>query len=292
MTNKIYKSPETLPLYNWVKIHESEPFDLRYLYKFDKDEEPPAIEDFEKLFKIYQNIIYKLKDFDTKLMSLFVNFEIENVKLRSIYLSNQLNRLLNEPEIKPKFDKANKLLFAYLNELAESNEDFEISIYSFSNEYTKIWKQNFKSEVPKFLHKFKGIGFHIFEQYEMFLKDFTIVEKMTAKQVSFIDMFFTHEILKVPNLNALNKLLEPVFAENNNIENWLRIRAILFNSQNLKYKSKSKDEGDYLKTLIEFQQILEINIDMKDITLAEFQAYRSKSFETIEKLKQKNHGTI
>ena len=106
---KLYKSLNTIPIYNFYQIQQEN--DFRYLIKGDVDE-LPEMEPEKKHFEIYENMFSELKNLDDSLQIVYIKL----IKLFSQYLSFGTEKLRTKINI--KFNN-------YLKKIAENNTNFE-----------------------------------------------------------------------------------------------------------------------------------------------------------------------
>lgn len=289
----IYTRLDTLPLRNFLEISKGENLQLQYLYKIDIDSNNIQItdkEEFERLYNVYNNLLFERRLNDNSLLISFVAFKSKNLEILSKFLINDVKGLKNEPKTDIKLDIAGNLLNNFLNELERPERKFLLDVFYFNENYAEIYKKLFPNkEIPVFFNELKGLKFHILEQYFIFSSKFDKIIQSFITSPVFIDTFFLHKVTYTDSLRQLNKILEKSFIVSGNTEKWLYIRNNLFDLQNINYIDEKKNETNYIDVIYSLQNYLEISIDVKSITVAEFESLQilaEKKQKELKKLKK------
>ena len=177
---------------NWYELNKSiseKKPEFRWLLKFDIDEGFPNFENIDILIDIYTSLLTELSNVDVKILKNWHLFRVANLQLKIKVNQNNINELKNHPETKIKFDDAEIKLHNYFEAYLNTYKDIQINIFSFKKDYVKIWIETFKEQPPEFVHEFKDLAFHIFEQWKDEVKHLNIKNILTS--ASFMNLFFT-----------------------------------------------------------------------------------------------------
>jgi hypothetical protein len=150
--------------------------------------------------------------------------------------------------------------------------------------YEKIWANAFNSDVPEWLHKMKDEKFHYFVQYRKLAKD--IAADDVAELNLFVNVFFEKSKVKIDKIKPLNEILYSDLG-GQSIE-WINARQKIFNLSNLDCKSKS--ESNYIKDVMQLNQITGMTHDSKTITVNEYHELINIAEEKIRH--SKKHGKV
>lgn len=296
-----YDDINELPLRNLIQILDKN--DLKYLQKFDNEPKKLTNKQYPEVKKIYENIIYQIKDLDVQLQLLNFNFLLENEKAILYFFKKNHQLLLKRigkkinKVVKFRFLKAEKTFKNYLSELDKRFESFKIIEFSTKYKTKKDFKEQFKRIIginDKDLEPFFEIEkFYDFQEY------FSYIDKFLPKKYHnvlkdnvLILHFFKATEIKINSLVELNEYFFKVFKELNRYEDYVLMRKRYFRINNIRASEKEIEQKDIWDSIAAIEIYTKVRIDINNDTFAKFIALRNLVTEKIkeeEKLMKKTN---
>jgi len=281
---KVYKNKYELPIWNWIMISENG-FNLKYLLKKNTrlNKKKNNI-----LYKTYLHILDSLEEMEFKLLQKYVIWQASLTTFRADILKEKVNELSKEDFKKSKTTMEDDFR-AYLEELQKIYKEFEVTEYYFAEDYKKIYKELTNEEAPKEIDIFKGIRFYDWFEYKLFANKHPEI-LLLAFIPTFNEKFIKKRTIKLENIIGLDTFLSDIFAENNKYNDYQIRRSKLFDLNAITASPKEKHSG--FTEVSQISNILKININTKETTLAEFEAHKNTAHRIAEEMKPKENGRI
>lgn len=267
---KIYQNIEQLPYYNYFKIQESlgkrKP-EYNWLYVFDnKTEQPPEIESYLELKKIYENIVYQLPEINMTLSNLNLEIQKELLIYKIEYTKYNFYVNLNKEYPQPKDSKILALYAEYIRYLNNNYTEFNFTVWSIKKDFKEIFETRYKGKGEKFLsllEKYKTDDFLLQEEIDYYFGQFS----------NLIEPFLEKREQKVDSLSVIDKHIQEFFKESNNWMYFIFARNTLFNLNGLKCEPKSSNVS-FFDEIEQINKIAKHPVKPFDLTVAQYFAIK------------------
>jgi hypothetical protein len=283
---KYYKSLDTLPIYNFIKILENPKDNIWYLLVHDINDEPPELSTIDRvfLFEKWRLMLYELPVFDDEFMEVYNSWRIATLDLLlqvQKYNSECLECVVYNKEMpipNYKFQNCFTTFAEYIRILSEKYTDFTLSYYEFKIEnFNKIKKPAKANKILEFKKQF-----YIKEEYDLFVAD-----KDLQRDV-FFNKIYDKKIYKEKNILAYSNYIENFFVdERKDLVGLIALRGIIFDYQNLD-KVPIKEEFNLFDDIAILNYLTKQNLDIKKSCVKELFALKKLA----ENINKKNSNAI
>ena len=286
---RVYKSKYEILKSNWDMITENG-FDLSYLKRplFGK-RKPVKKSEYEKLNKIYLEILDSLKDTDFSVFRNYLKWQKALTIFRAELIKQSGKKLMGE-----KYDfnvKDLEIIFRnYLNSIENNSKEYEVTEYYVIKNFKQRFEELTKKDLFQELNKYVGLKFYDWNQYYIFCQKDKEFMTLTTSE-GFKQTFIQKRKITINSLVDLDIKLYDQFEAAGQYDNYQFIRVKLFDLNSV--KSKKKNEHSAFTEISQVGTIIGQNINPKKTTLAEWEGHKEHAKAIIKqrnKASKKNGG--
>jgi len=279
---KYYKSLDTLPVYNFIKILEDADKNIGYMLIFDVNEGVPELDVVYRvfLFEKWKQLLYELPELDSDFMDFYNLWKQETL---AVSIKKQKNNIINlsnilyakkEKLVEIKYSPAFLAFSEYLKQLNAKYTNFKISYYEFNEvNFNKIKKPKKADKILDFKKQF-----FFREEYDLFVNDADLQLTTFFNQIYDIK----HDIFS--DLTEYSKYMTDFFMnEYQDLTTLVLLRGVYFDHANLQ-KMPVKEEFNFFEDIAVLNFITKQQLDVKKNSVQELFATKKLA----EKISKKN----